>query len=292
MMFFPHVQAQNKEVEQDMFETLRPTDKAAIVAVYYGNPATPTNLETVNKLNQKLRAAFQDCAFREAWTSPTNIGQADKDTIIRHSLTQALEELHNDGYTHILLQPSFITEGMEMEYIQHEASVFTQQFKQIRISTPLLSKPEDYEEAIRAISSTYGRKKEANVLVLGDESNNSPAQAALIDYMLRHHDFDNWLVLSEEGFPTISHLQKQLKKRKLKKINLIPCTFTLASKETIEHLSQQLQKAGFKVNQTLHALGEDETLQSLIVKHALHTRNHRNYTPLEIKMQEAVRLMK
>ena len=284
--------AQNREVEQDMFEALRPTDKAVVVAIYSGNSTSPANPATVNKLNQKLQAAFQGCAFREAWTSPTDFSQSDRGTTIRPGLTHVLEELHNEGYTQVLLQPSFITDGMEMDYARHEAALFTQRFKQIRIGTTLLSAPEDYEEPLRAIATAYGQKKTANVLIVGGEGSNSPTQAALLDYMLRHHDFDNWFVLSGDGFPTVSHLQKQMKQKKLKKINLIPCTFSTVSQATVEELTQQLRQAGFKVSHTPHTLGEIEAVQALIVKHAIHTRTHRSYTPLEIKLQEAAHIMK
>ena len=101
--------------------------------------------------------------------------------------------------------------------------------------------------------------------------------------------YDNWFVVAEEGFPEAEHLQKQLKQRKQKKVNLIPFTFAAENSQPINQLTQTLQKAGYKVTQTTHTLGEADDILNLFIQHARHAQQYRSYSPLEIKMQEILK---
>lgn len=280
--------AQTAEVEQDMFESMRGADKAAIVTIYYGTTDDAQQRRCIDPLNEKLRKAFAGVAVFEAWTHQPAVRQMEERGSVKCTLTHLLDQLKAEGFTHVLIQPSSITDGVEMEYIRHEAAVFVGKFKQLRVGGALLTTPDDHEQVIRQIASEYGSKKLANVLVVGGEGGESPARFAMLDYMLRHLGYDNWFVVAEDGFPTVEHLQRQLKQRKQKKLNLIPLTFTSKNVENIDALRQQLQKAGYKVSLTEHTLGEVDGILNLFVSQAQHTRMFRTYTPLELKMQEAL----
>lgn len=281
--------AQNTEVEQDLFESMRNADKAAIVAVHYGICDEQQRQLCLERFNQKLKAAFPNCAFREAWTCFSAIKRMKERGQTRQTLTYILDELCTEGYTHVLIQSSNIVEGVEMEYIRHEAAIYANKFKQLRIGNTLLTEPADYEKAILSTATLYGEKKVANVLVVGGEDSESPSQFAMLDYMLHYNGYDNWFVVAEEGFPGIEHLQKQLKQRKQKKVNLIPFTFAAEDSQSLNELSQALQKAGCKVTQKTHTLGETDDILNLFIQHAKHTQQYRAYTPLEIKMQQVLK---
>lgn len=277
--------AQSREVEQDLFEAMRSDDKAAVVAVHYG---TAGNTTAIAHFNEKLQAAFPQCTFREAWTSLSAIRQMNEQGQTKQTLTHVLQALHVEGYTHVLIQPSSIFDGMETAYIRHEAEACQAKFRQLRIGSPLLSEPADYEETIRLAAKHYGQKKVANVLVAGGEDCENPAQFALLDYMLRLQGYNDWLVVAEDGFPAAEQLQKQLKQRKLKKVHLIPFTFATASEQHIGQLRQTLQKAGYKVTTGNQPMGQLDDIISLFVGHARHASLYRTYSLLELKMQDAL----
>ncbi len=289
LTLFTPISAQNTEVEQDLFESMRNADKAAVVAVHYGICDDQQRQLCIERFNQKLKATFPNCAFREAWTCFPAIRQMKERGQTRQTLTYILDELFTEGYTHVLIQSSNIVEGVEMEYIRHEAALYTNKFKQLRIGSTLLSQPADYEKAILTTAASYGEKKMANVLVVGGEDSENPSQFAMIDFMLHYKGYDNWFVVAEEGFPEAEHLKKQLKQRKQKKVNLIPFTFAAENSQPINQLTQTLQKAGYKVTQTTHTLGEADDILNLFIQHARHAQQYRSYSPLEIKMQEILK---
>ncbi len=55
--------AQETEMEQDMFETMREGDKAAIVAVHIG-ASDAQGRESIDRFNARLRKAYSDYTFR------------------------------------------------------------------------------------------------------------------------------------------------------------------------------------------------------------------------------------
>lgn len=277
--------AQSREVEQDLFEAMRSDEKAAVIAVHYGSA---NGIAAIARFNEKLQAAFPQCTFREAWTCLPAIRQMNEQGQTKQTLTHVLQTLHAEGYTHVLIQPSSIFDGMETAYIRHEAETCQAKFKQLRIGSPLLSEPADYEEAIRLAAKHYGQKKVANVLVAGGEDCENPAQFAMLDYMLRLLGYNDWLVVAEDGFPTTEQLLKLLKQRKQKKVHLIPFTFATASEQNIGQLRQTLQKAGYKVTTGTQPMGQLDDIISLFVSHAQHARLYRTYSQLELKMQEAL----
>ncbi|MBQ9639964.1 MAG: sirohydrochlorin cobaltochelatase [Bacteroidaceae bacterium] len=281
--------AQNTEVEQDLFESMRNADKAVVVAVHYGVTDDSQRQLCIERFNSKLQAAFPQCAFREAWTSFPAVKQMKQRGQTKWTLNAVLDDLCMEGYTHVLVQSSNIVEGVEMEYIRHEAALYANKFKQLRIGNTLLAEPGSYQQAIQAIAASFGEKKVANVLVVGGEDSESPSQFAMLDYMLRSGGYANWFVVAEEGFPQAEELKKQLKAKKQKKVNLIPFTFAAEDHAQLNELEHELQKAGYKVTLTEHTLGEVDGILDLFIGHAKHAQRYRAYSPLEIKMQGALK---
>ena len=102
----------------------------------------------------------------------------------RLSPEEALRQLKTDGYTHILIQSSNIIEGIEMESLRKDVAAQEKDFKEIRISTPLLFSPGDYEAVIAAITPK-GIKDGAVLLVGHGTYTPNTAQYAMLDYMLK-----------------------------------------------------------------------------------------------------------
>jgi sirohydrochlorin cobaltochelatase len=277
--------AQSREVEQDMFEAMRPTDKAAVVAVHYGSDA---DSPCIRLFNQKLQEAFPQCALREAWTSLRAIAEMNSRGQVRQTLTHTLEDLYKQGFTHVLIQSANMSDGVEMAYIRHEAESLSRHFRVVRIGSALLDEPADCAEVLRSLKAEYGQKKTANVLVVGCEGSDAPAHSALLDYMLREQGYADWFVVAVEGFPTLDHLQRQLKQRKLKKVNLIPFSFEPTDAALLDGLRQTLQKAGLKVTESTLPLGMLDGVAQHFVNLARHAALYRSYSPLELKMQESL----
>lgn len=283
----PSVCAQVNEMEQDMFESMKTEDKAAIVAVHLG--ATDTEEKnTIARFNDRLHKSFPECDFMQAWTSRSIISnwETSRDESFL-TPDELLVKLEKDGYTHVLIQSSNITNNIEMLYLRYVVENAKPRFKQIRLGEPLLSDLEDYENVIKA-TSFEGRNKEANILVCNDSGNDLNAQYTMLDYTLREKGKTDWFVSTIEGYPSFDSTLAMLKAQKQKKVNLIPFLFTTGTnvKNDISELfAKKLQKAGYKVNTTTKSLGEIDAIIDMFIDHAKHAALYRKFNAKEIKMQ-------
>lgn len=278
--------AQVNEMEQDMFESMKNGDKAAVIAVHFG-ATEPAALSTIDRFNNRIRQSFPDCDFMEAWTSRELIKQMENNG--KHILTpdELLIQLEKNGYTHVLIQSSNIINGIEMQYLRYVVENAKSRFKHIRLGEPLLSDLEDYENVIKAASTEY-RNKEANILVCHGSSNEPNAQYTMLDYALHDNGKTNWFVSTIEGYPSFDSTVSMLKAQKQKKVNLIPFLFTAGShdnKDIAEDFAKKLQKAGYKVSKTMKSLGEIDAIVDIFIEHAKHAALFRKFNAKEIKMQ-------
>ena len=279
--------AQEAEMEQHLFDTMRDGDKAAIVAIHTGAEDADAK-QNIERFNAMLRKAYPTMDFREAWTSRSLIQQARSNGgSYIPTPDELFSQLNKDGYTHLLIQPSNIVNSTDMQILRHEVDAAKETFKQIRLGEPLLTDETDYEKALKATAAAYGSEKEANVLMCEGTYGSENAQYALLDYILKDQDYKNWFVATSGGYPSLDSLVKQLKKQKVKKVHLIPFMFATGSKATsaIAHeWAQQLQKAGYKVTTELRNLGNVDAIIDIFESHLRHAELYHRYSPKELKM--------
>ena len=281
------ISAQEAEMEQHLFDTMRDGDKAAVVAIHIGAEDADAK-QNIEKFNAMLRKAYPTIDFREAWTSRILIQQAHSNGGGNIPTPDELfSQLNKDGYTHLLIQSSNIVNSTDMQILRYEVDAAKETFKQIRLGEPLLTDETDYEEVLRAIAAAYGSEKEANVLMCEGTHGSENAQYALLDYILKVQDYKSWFVATSGGYPSLSSLVKLLKKQKVKKVHLIPFLFTAGSKATsaIAHeWAQQLQRAGYKVTTELHNLSDVDAIIDIFENHLRHAEMFHRYSPKELKM--------
>lgn len=282
--------AQPMVMEQDVFAGMKEYDKAVVVAVHYGSADMDVRRDAIEKFNQRLRNEFPACDFRQAWTSSPLVRQLDAQGEVILTPVRLLDELRLEGYTHVLVQPSFLTDDVEMQHLRSQVQAAKQEFKCIRLGAPLLSSVKDYEMMILATAAAYGEEKMGNVLVCYASKGVLDTSFTMLDYMLRDMGMDNWYVTTIGGYPDLASLKRELKQRKNKKLNLIPCTFLAGEHiktDIVEKMKEELEDAKFKVKVTMHSLGESDEILDRYMEHARFARQYRTLTPTEIKLVES-----
>ena len=279
--------AQETEMEQDLFETMHDGDKAVIVAVHVG-AGDATAQQSIDRFNARIRQAYPQYAFREAWTSRSLINQICANGVSYIPTPDELfSQLKKDGYTHVLVQSSNIIDCTEMQFLRYAVDAARGQFKQMRLGEPLLSDAADYEQVAKATAEAYGSTKEANVLMCESTTSVANSQYAMLDYTLRDKGFNGWFVGTIGGYPSLDSLIKQLRNQKVKKVHLIPFLFTTGTQSCADltrEWTQQLQKAGYKVTAEMHSLGDVDAIMDIFEKHIRHAEKYRRYSPKEMQL--------
>lgn len=276
-IFMQPIQAEGNFVESDLFGSMQTGDKAALLVVHFGTTHDDTRALTIDAVNKKMTETFPGLEVREAWTSRIIAFRLKTRGIYKSNPEEALARLKADGYTHVLIQSSNIIEGIEMESLRKDVATHEKDFKEIRIGTPLLFTPEDYEAVIAAITPN-GIRDGAVLLVGHGTYTPTTAQYAMMDYMLKAKGFDNYIVGTIEGYPSFDDALIQIKKGGYKKVQLMPFMFVAgehAKNDISGDWKDELEKQGYEVTVFMEGLGQNPAVQDIFVEHARFSATHK-----------------
>lgn len=276
-IFMQPIQAEGNFVESDLFGSMQTGDKAALLVVHFGTTHDDTRALTIDAVNKKMTETFPGLEVREAWTSRIIAFRLKTRDIYKSNPEEALARLKADGYTHVLIQSSNIIEGIEMESLRKDVATHEKDFKEIRIGTPLLFTPEDYEAVIAAITPN-GIRDGAVLLVGHGTYTPTTAQYAMMDYMLKAKGFDNYIVGTIEGYPSFDDALIQIKKGGYKKVQLMPFMFVAgehAKNDISGDWKDELEKQGYEVTVFMEGLGQNPAVQDIFVEHACFSATHK-----------------
>ena len=210
----------------DIFKTLGPNDKVAILMVHFGTTHDDTRALTIDAINKKVAQTFPGVEVREAYTSRMIMRRLKEKGITKPNPTEAMNKLIADGYTHLILQPTNIIEGIEMEALQKEVASYQTKFKDIRLGTALLHSPEDYQAVVKAIAASIKDKEKGDcVFVCHGTYHPANSTYGMLDYVMKAQGHKNYHVGTIEGYPTMDDVIRELEANKAKEITLVPFMF-------------------------------------------------------------------
>lgn len=267
-------------IESDLFGQMGPRDKGAVLMVHFGTTYDDTRVLTIDAINAKMRETFPDVEFREAWTSRIILRKLKARGVERLNPTEALIRLHEEGYTHILIQSTNIIEGTEMKALRREVESLSLNFIDIRIGNPLLYAPDDYAVVVKAISGAMNQAVKDGQKLLVGHGTPDPATAsyAMFDYMLKSEGHPEYHVGTVEGYPEYDDALRLLKKGNSRVVTLAPLMFVAgdhARNDIAGEWKENLEKEGYKVNLYLKGLGENSAVQDLFIGHARFAAGHK-----------------
>lgn len=264
-------------VAADLFGSLQAGEKGAILMVHFGTTYDETRALTIDAINQKMQEAFPGIAVREAYTSRIIMRRLKARGIEKSNPQEMLDRLAKEGYTHILIQSTNIIEGIEMEELRKEAAAYAGQFKEVRVSTPLLYAPEDYEAVIDALAKK-GASKGATLFVGHGTYTPATAQYAMLDYMLKAKGLKNYHVGTIEGYPTFDTATSLIAQSGEKEVLLLPFMFVAgdhANNDIAVDWKEALEKQGYEVKVRVEGLGQNPEIQQIFIDHARFHAHHK-----------------
>ncbi len=244
----------------------------AMLLVHFGTTYDNTRTKTIDAINAKAQKEFPGLAFAEAYTSRIVMSRLEKRGIRKETPTDALLRLRAQGHRRILIQPTYVIDGIEMDRLRKETDNLRPFFDSLWISTPLLYSVEDAEQVCDILAARHPAdiKKHEHVLFVG-HGTGSPATAlySQLDYMLRAQGHPNYHVATIEGYPTFDTAVEEMKQMKVRKVVLVPLLFVAgdhASNDISVEWKQQLEELGFSVELHIEGLGEVPEIQDLYIK--------------------------
>ena len=271
----------------------------ALLMVHFGTTYDDTRAKTIESINAKAQQEFPGMAFAEAYTSRIVTARLEKRGIHKDNPTDALLRLRAEGHRRIVIQPTYIIDGIEMDRLRKETDNLRPFFDSLWISTPLLYSVEDAQQVCDILAARHSAdsKKHEHVLFVG-HGTESPATAlysqldymmraqghpnyhvatiegyptfdSQLDYMMRAQGHPNYHVATIEGYPTFDTAVREMKQMKARKVILVPLLFVAgdhASNDISVEWKQQLEELGFSVELHIEGLGEVPEIQDLFIR--------------------------
>lgn len=244
----------------------------AILMVHFGTTYDDTRAKTIDAINAKAQKDFPGLAFAEAYTSRIVMTRLEKRGIRKENPTDALLRLRSEGHKRVLIQPSYVIDGVEMDRLRKEVDNLRPFFDSLWIGTPLLYSVEDAERVCTILTTRHpaDAKKREHVLFVG-HGTEGPATAlySQLDYMLRAQGHPNHHVATIEGYPTLDTAIREMKLMKGRKVTLVPLLFVAGDHATNDisvEWKQLLEEQGFTVELHIEGLGEVPEVQDLYIQ--------------------------
>lgn len=259
-------------VKSDFYKTMEKNDKASVLMVHFGTTFDGTRKNTIDAVNDEAKKEFPDMEIREAYTSRIIMRRLKERGIVKDNPAEALDKLAKEGYTHIIVQPTNVINGVESKTLEQQLEMYKDKFKEIRTGSALLSTPEDYKAVAEIIDKEVGKVTDDEAVVLvghGTHDNGNAAYPAM-DYTAKSMGY-KFYVGTIEGFPEFDDVVKGLKKDNIKKVILMPFMFVAgdhANNDIAVDWKEALEKEGFTVEVKLTSLGMMEDIRKMFIDHA------------------------
>ena len=259
-------------VKSDFYKTMEKNDKASVLMVHFGTTFDDTRKNTIDAVNDEAKKEFPDMEVREAYTSRIIMRRLKERGIVKDNPAEALDKLAKEGYTHIIVQPTNVINGVESKTLEQQLEMYKDKFKEIRTGSALLSTPEDYKAVAEIIDKEVGKvtDNEAVVLVGHGTHDNGNAAYPAMDYTAKSMGY-KFYVGTIEGFPEFDDVVRGLKKDNIKKVILMPFMFVAgdhANNDIAVDWKEALEKEGFIVEVKLTSLGMMEDIRKMFINHA------------------------
>lgn len=258
--------------------------KKALVVISFGSTFDETRTHDIGGIEQALAAAFPAYDQYRAFTSTVIRKRLAARGINIDDTETVLQKLQADGYEEIILQPTHLLHGEEFEQkVLSLKEKYTNSFKKIIISQPLIVSEADYKLAAAAIAAQLPPLAAQEGVVLmghGTPRNNNKAHG--YTYVKLQEIFDAMHLpvvvgtVEDEDTPNFKIVLEQVKKRGYKHVHMYPLMVVAGDHanndmygDEADSWKAQIEELGIKTTGHLCGLGRTKAIQALYIQHVL-----------------------
>ena len=254
------------------------TNNKGLLAVSFGTSYPETRRRTIEAIENDLQRAFPDRRLYRAWTSGMIRRKLEKAEGLRIlSVAETLEQMAADGVTDVLVQPTHLLNGEELERTRETVRSFAGRFDTLSMGQPLLSCPADIAALARAVEGIYGDLPHGELLALmghGSAATTFPVYE-LLEEQFRRDGFPHICIGTVEFTPGIAPVLERVRRERPRWVHLAPLLVVAGdhaagdmSGDDPDSWKNQIAGEGAEVVCHLSGLGEYEAVRALYVGHA------------------------
>lgn len=258
--------------------------KDVILVVSFGTSYYETRKNTIDAIEQDIRAAYPDYEVRRAFTAQTIINILEKrDGYNIENVTQALERMVQEGVKNVILQPTHVMTGYEYDDMVAEASKFEGKFDSLKISRPVLVEDADYEALVSVLAEeteAYNADGTAVVFMGHGTEHEANATYTKLQAQFLLAGYRNYYIGTVEATPSVEDVLEAVKATDASKVVLIPLMIVAGDHANNDMAGDEedswktiFTQAGYEVECVLRGMGSYPGVRQMILDHLSDTIN-------------------
>ena len=251
--------------------------KKAILVVSFGTSFHRTREKTIDRIEKDIEETYPDYRIYRAWTSKLIIAKLlRRDQIRVFTVSEAVEQMIEDGITELIVQPTHVINGVENDLMKEDVLRRRDAFESVAFGDPLLTSQEDNEAVIHAVMEEFPDLKEDEALVLMGHGTTHYANSiyAALDYTFKDLGYSRVFLGTVEAYPSMESLKKQIRALGPRRLILAPF-MVVAGDHAIHDMSgededswrSQFEREGYEVACQMKGLGEYPGVRRIYLKH-------------------------
>lgn len=252
--------------------------KKGLLVVSFGTSYREAEEQNITPVEQVIEKTFPEYEVRRAYGSRRIIKKLkERDGIIIDTIAEALEKFVSDGYTELLIQPTYMIHGYEYDELMELVKTYKKEFTSVRVGHPLLHQQSDYEQLISGLDKIFDFRNSSDAFLFMGHGTAHFANACYpaLEHQLQTQGFENVFIGTVEGYPAIEDVKKQLGKYGYKKAVLSPLLLVAGDHarndmagEDEDSWKSILEKDGIETSCILTGLGSYAFVQQMFAAHA------------------------
>lgn len=246
----------------------------AILVVSYGTSHKEAMEKSIEAIEKRIQEEFQEYKIYRAFTGKRGIKKLSQTGTAVMTLAEALERMKKDGIQELVVQPTYVTNGIENEKMIEKVRAASEEFQSITIGKPLLNDWKDCRELSQIVAKEcVAEKNEILMLMAHGTKGGNHLMYLKLEEIWKDMGHENIVIGTMKGIPSFEDAKKQLENLDAKKIILQPFMIVagehakkdMAGKE--DSWKCELEKKGYKVECHMKGLGELSKVQEMFVRH-------------------------
>lgn len=247
--------------------------KKAILAVSFGTTYENALDSSIGSLEKDICINFPDYRVFRAFTSNIVMKKLSTKGIHINNVSQALDQLFNDGYDEVIIQPTHIISGIEYDKICDISGQYISKFSTVKTGTPLFSSEND----MKAVCSFFAEKfpSDKAVLFMGHGTEHSANELyTKFSSICSDMNFSNMFTATVEGNPEISDVIPELKRSGYTEVIITPLMLVAGDHaqndmngDGPDSWRNILTEEGFNVIPLVKGLGEYQEIRNIYISH-------------------------
>lgn len=260
--------------------------KKAILVVSFGTSHLDALNSSIKKIEDLVEDTFKEYDVFRSFTSHMIVRKLkekyDMDILFPED---ALKKLEKEGYEEVIVQPLHIMPGEEFDYIKHMVKEYECHFKKIETGRPIFyyegfgDGPDDYTAFLNNMEKIIEENSPC-VLVGHGSAHPSNAVYGCLQSVISDKDYENVFVGTIEGYPNFSNVLKNVNKKNIKELTIIPLMVVAGdhakndmASDDEDSWKSRFESEGIKTNVILKGLGEYEEFRNLYIERINDTIN-------------------